>query len=89
MKKSANHYQSRDCDHCTNILPFSDSNNQESRANFSYSSHNCQNKRLARLSAAIEPPQALKEAVKRLSATKHQQVRQWVEELNAQRQVAA
>jgi hypothetical protein len=35
------------------------------------------------------PPQALKKAVKRLSPTKHQQVRQWVELLNAKGRVAA
>jgi len=35
------------------------------------------------------PPEALKEAVKGLSPKKRQQVKTWVEKLNAQRQVAA
>ncbi len=53
MKISKN-YQSRDCGPCYAILPLSDSNNQESRAKISYSSHNPQNIRLTRLTAAIE-----------------------------------
>ncbi len=52
--KISNHYQSRDCGRYYAILPLSDFNNQESRAKISYSSHNFQNSRLARLSAAIE-----------------------------------
>jgi len=52
--KSSNLYQSRDCGRYKIILPLSDSNNQESRAKISYSSHDFQNNQLTRLSEAIE-----------------------------------
>jgi len=55
MKKNPILYRAGFCGEYSNkILPLPDSNNQAFSIIFSYSSHNCRNHRIARLSAAIE-----------------------------------